>query len=324
MRALSWYVLFVSTFAPVAIAQRPSEPEWIERAKNELPKVWERYLQVANRLDSTCEVQTAKLAGRERTRPFTPFTRQVWAIRCGECGLWEEARTSQDDTTPAVPVLQCDNPDYHFALTKGRNGYALLDYAIGKRQLPLSRQGGLPHEGAYSELRGAQDAVTGANQHELKELRWDRTKQLVHLKYTYSLGDSRVTNELWLDPEKDWRTIERRGETQSAVFTDVYTYGITIEGLEFPTKVVSQTRYKVDNAPPDFEAVARVLSLKVTAKELNDFRLSAFGLPEPADVRPVPPKTPRSLWFIGAAVLLAILSFVFRYLARRRESASQT
>lgn len=320
---MSLFVLATLALSSVAGAQPPIEPEWRERAKKEFQQVWDQYLKVANRLDATCEGQTAKLPGPDRARPFQSSTRRVWTIRCGECGLWEEVRTTPSDTAPAVPVLQCDNPDYHFAVTKGRNGYALLEYAVGKRQLPLAQQGGLPHEGAYSELRGAIFAINGTNQHELKELRWDPAKQLVYMKYAHPIGDTRATIELRLDPEKNWRTVERRAETPSAISTDVFTFGIVLEGFEFPTKVVSQARFKVDNAPPDFETTARVLSLKITDKEPNDFRLRAFGLPEPADVPPVPPKTPRATWFIAAAALLVALSFAFRYLARRRERASQ-
>lgn len=54
----------------------------------------------------------------------------------------------------------------------------------------------------------------------------------------------------------------------------------------------------------------------------SDFRLSAFGFPEPMGAPPLPPS--RSwLWLLVAAVAAAALAILFAWLKRRRTLASQ-
>lgn len=52
------------------------------------------------------------------------------------------------------------------------------------------------------------------------------------------------------------------------------------------------------------------------------FWLSHYGLPEPVGVTPPPKKTPRSLLFIGGAVVCAALAVVFMWLANRRRNVA--
>jgi hypothetical protein len=56
---------------------------------------------------------------------------------------------------------------------------------------------------------------------------------------------------------------------------------------------------------------ARLIAVKLTEKTAADFRLSAFGLPEPIDF-PAPAKSRWYLWVLGAAGVCGALAWFFR------------
>jgi hypothetical protein len=60
------------------------------------------------------------------------------------------------------------------------------------------------------------------------------------------------------------------------------------------------------------------LKIAKTTKAPGDFRLSAFGLPEPVEF-PQERRVLTYVWVLAAAGVCAILAAVFRYLARRRQ-----
>jgi hypothetical protein len=232
--------------------------------------------------------------------------------------LWQQTRTVEGSKAPPGTRLECDNADYNFTLTEGPTGYSLADYSLGPRKLPLTRQGGLPHEGAFAFLGNALGAVAGGGKYELKALAWNAPKGLLHIGYTYAIDGSPVVNDIWVDPERNWRVVESRGETKSGVFTEVYSYGHSVGGMDFPTGFQNQTHYKVSPAPPDLEITGKVISVAIADKEPKDFRLSAFGLPEPMDVAAPPKQTPRYVWFLAAAGMFGALAIGCRYLVRRQ------
>jgi hypothetical protein len=87
--------------------------------------------------------------------------------------------------------------------------------------------------------------------------------------------------------------------------------------MEFASGEKLQTIFKIAKAPPGSEITVRVLSLTLTDKTPDDFRLSAFGLPEPADAT-LPTKPTRwYLWLLVAAGVCAALAFGFASLRRR-------
>lgn len=317
-------LLSAALAGPLFAADTPAiDPAWRERALTDGRAAHERYLELSERLEVVSEVSYAARPGSSGARPFQASTRRVQTVRAGDCMFREETRTAEGPKAPPETRLECDNADYHFTLAKGRAGYSLADYSLGPRKIPLTRQSaGLPHETAFAELGNALEAIAGGGKYELKVLAWDKTKGLLRIGYTYTIDGPPVVNDLWVDPEHNWRVVESRGETKSGVFTDVYSYGHSVGGLDFPTGFKNHSHYKVNPAPPDLEITGKVISVAVADREPKDFRLSAFGLPEPVDAPP--PRHSRTGWFVSAAVALAVLALGFGYLARRRAKSAST
>ena len=91
-----------------------------------------------------------------------------------------------------------------------------------------------------------------------------------------------------------------------------------VGGMEFPTGLKGLTTYKVAKAPPNLVITGRVISLQLTDKTSDDFRLSAFELPEPVDAPPHPRPTLWYLWIMAAAGLFAAMAVGFAYMRRRQ------
>ncbi len=97
---------------------------------------------------------------------------------------------------------------------------------------------------------------------------------------------------------------------------------MTIGGVQFPTEYKSRSSYFVEGVPNGGETeTVTLISLKLTDKRPADFRLAAFGLPEPIDVAP-PPESKWYLWVLAAAGACAALAWLLRYRHRRAQRAA--
>jgi hypothetical protein len=316
-----WLAFLVPTVSAAADPPPSIDPVWRERVRTEGRAAFEKYVEAAKRLDVLAEMRYDKKPGASvgvGKAPYRPQTMREWTVRLDDNMIRERIRIRDGDTDPPQPYLDCDNVNYYFRLQKRPNGYALVEYELGQRKPPLKDQGGGMHEYAHSSWLRALKAVDDVDKHTLRVIRWDESRKLLRIAYTAPVGDETANNEILVDPEHEWRVVESRGETKNGGFTDVVSYGIPILGLEFPTGFRSVSTYKVEQGPPDLEITGRVISLKVTDKRPEDFRLSAFGLPEPVDAPPLPKHTPLYVWFLAGAAVLGLLAIGFRYLARQR------
>lgn len=331
-RARWWVALFLALACDgVAYPQggEAVDPAWLVKARTEIKALYGKYQALSPRLEAECEYRSDKAPGSVGTIPFRPHTRRERTVRLGDNIILEQTRIL--DGAPNRPQirLQCDNSDYHFTLSKSREDapYALVEYAPGKRKLPLINQGsaqGWQNQG-FSYLHAALGAIENDGKHTLRALQFEDAKGLLRIEYTTAAGDSSIIkDQIYVDPTHGWRVVERQVETPSASGTDRWNYGVTVGGLEFPTEFKNQTTYKVAKAPPNMEITGRLINLKVTDKTPDDFRLSAFGIPEPVDVAPPPKRTRWYLWLLVAAGACAALSFGFAYLRRRRRQARST
>jgi hypothetical protein len=84
--------------------------------------------------------------------------------------------------------------------------------------------------------------------------------------------------------------------------TDRYTSRIHESGRVLSSEFVINSQYEKRKAPE------------------SEFRLSAFGLPEPVETTPQKKTVPIYIWFLVAAASSAVFAAVFRYLARRKRS----
>ena len=315
-----------AVFVLVAVANpadgQSVDPNWHAKAKAGIKTTLEKYAKVSQRLEETSEFRYDKAPGPTGTFPFHPHTRRDRIVRLGTDILQERSKTEDGEPKKQQFSLTCENGDYHFELGKTRqdSDYAFLGSALGKAKYPLADQESGVHSSAFSYLRQALGAIEGDGKYILQALRFDDAKGLLRIDYSQPLDDKRIDNQLYVDPSLAWRVVEHRVETPSLVGTQHWTYGTTVGGLEFPTGMKDLITYKVAKAPPNMEITGRVLSIQLTDKTPADFRLTAFGFPEPAGVAPLPKPTPRYVWILAAAGACAALAVGFAYLRRRSQA----
>ncbi len=315
--SIVWLTLTVAS--PLLAADAPAiDPLWRERIRTEGRATHERYVALTKRLEIHSETHFARQAEARGTVPFQPSTRRLRTVRVGDNMIWYETRVADGAKTPPETQVQCDTDDYHFTLTKGASGYLLANYAPGSRKLSLIQQGGVPGLDFISELGETFDAVASTGKYRLKALAWDKSKELLHIQYTVQVSDSQATVDDWVEPKHSWRPVERRVETKSGVFTNRLSYGHLVDGLDFPTVHKNHSHYKVNPAPPDLEITSQITSVAISDKEPRDFRLTAFGLPEPVDAATRPKETPRYVWFLIAAAAFGMIAIGLRMAVRGR------
>lgn len=300
------------------------DPVWRAKAQTEGQAAYEKYLALVPRLEEVSECCAVRLdGGTGAGGGFSPHTRRERAVRLGDCMLVDRVRIY--DAEPSKPKirLECENPDYHFTLGKQREDapWALTDYGRGAGKNPLINQGFGQPSSVFSDLRDAISATAKDSKYTLRALRFDAAKGLLRIDFAFP-RQTPAEKQVTLDPSHDWRVVESRFETPNLIGTDQVIYGISVGGVTFPTEVKGTSKYKVAKAPPDFITTNRLISIKLTDKTPDDFRLPAFGFPEPEDV-PTPPKPTRwYIWIIAVAGVCAVLAFGFGYLHRRfRRSA---
>jgi len=305
-------------------AGRPTVAQaWVERVKTEGKAAYDKYAALALRLDETAEVKAKKIGTWSgKMQMFTGVRRERY-VRLGDHVILEKATLPDEkEDTPRYSV-ECDNPDYNFALGKtgGDRPYALRDYRLGARKLPLAAQSNIAaHDQAYSEIKHVLAAIDGTGDHALAGLRFDAGMRLLVADLRVKAKNSDIKITLIIDTTAGWRFAERRVDTKHAFGSSKFTYGKVIDGVArvaLPELIEEEVRYKSPDTSPDMSFTTRVLEVKVTDKTPADFRLSGFGLPEPADAPPPPPPPRWHLWLLGCAAITAVLAFGFAWLRRR-------
>jgi len=319
MRAIGrWYLALVAALCSGTAAHTRGgeaiDPIWLAKARTEVKEVSEKYKALAERLDEESEYRMDKVPGSIGKMPFNAHSGRRRVVRLGDNLMCEKIVTWDNEPNKVEIRLQCDNSDYYFTLNKTREDgpYALIEYGPGKRKRPLSQPS--LHDGAYYYLNNSLAAIDNHDKYALHKLRFDDAKGLLLVEYTDRAGNQIQT---YLDPSHNWRLVELRSETPSGIGTERWSYGITIDGLEFPTECTSLATYKSADFAPNVTLTIRLIRLGITEKTPRDFRLSAFDLPEPIDVAPLPRPTRWYLWIAAATLSAAALSILFAWLKRR-------
>jgi hypothetical protein len=321
-RCAAMFVALVSVGVARAEERAAIDPAWLDKARTEIKAVWEKYEALSLHLEEEGEIRSDKVPGSTGTLAvFRPQTRRERKVRLGDNVILEQVRILDDQPNKPQIRLECDNSDYAFTLGKSQEDspYALVEYAPGKRKLPLVRRGFAFVDFAFQSLHDALGAIENDGQHTLRALRFDETRGLLRIEFENVTQGITSQRALFLDPGQGWRVVEGRSESSYLVGTTRWTYGAVVGGIEFPTESKGLTTHKPGREhPPDFETTGRLIRLQLTDKTPADFRLSAFGFPEPVDVAPPPKPTPWYLWLLAAAGACAALSFSFAYLRRRQ------
>jgi hypothetical protein len=298
------------------------DPVWLAKASSEGKAAYQKYKALSLHMEEESSIEIKRASSSTEKAPLHPQSNRERIVRLGDNVFREQIRILDGLPKSCQIQLQCDNSDYHFTLrkTKEDSPYALVDYTQGGRKIPLSRQDpGLPNEMLH-HLRDALAAIENDGTYTLRGVRFDAMKGLLLIEFGEGAGNTAVEDQVYVDPNHDWRVVERRVKTPTLVSVDRWAYGVSVGGLEFPTEFKSSIKYKDAKAHPDMEIIEQLVSLKLTDKTPDDFRLSAFGLPEPVDVAPPAKPTRWYLWILVVAGVSAALSFGFAYWRRRRQA----
>jgi hypothetical protein len=323
-----WYVTVLVILGWTTVARSGDgqriDPAWADKAGTEIKRTLEKYKEIAAHLEEVSEVRYDKAAGPAGQIPFNPHTRRDCVIRLGDDMIVDQVHLFDKEPDKPQIRLQCDNGDYDFTLGKAKedSAYVLVTHGSGKRKLPLASQGGfgMMHGSISYQLMHALAAIEKDAKYTLRALRFDDAKSLLLIEYTSGKG---TTNRVYIDPARDWRVVETWVETPSLVGTDQYSYGEVVGGMTFPTEIKDQTTYKIAAAPPNLAITMRLVSIKLTDKTAADFRLSAFGLPEPMGMPPVSRGGSYwYIWFALAGFVCVGLGAWWRARIRRRPSMS--
>ena len=321
---LLWQFLIVNSnaFAYRILADtNPIDQAWLDKTRTEGKRYYDKYRDLFRRLEERAVIKSQQLPGDgARSVPFRGQVQRVWVAKLGDNILVERSREFDGDSKPQI-MLQCENSKYAFSLSKQfpKSEYTLISYNPGKESQQLKNGLSSIHEMVLDAFGQALRAVDGREGTQLRELRWDESKHLLRIVTSIVVGKGDVSpQELWLDPVHEWRVVEYRRETKSAVFTSHITYGSVIEGLTLPSGFLDTSEYKPGVPLSSMQIIGHVQSVGLTQRTEDDFLLSAFGLPEPVDVPPPTRAVPRYMWFILSAVGFGGAAALFRYLARRK------
>lgn len=300
-----------------ATSQEPTriDAAWLAKGNTDGVVNLAKYQELLGSLDETNEARPEPVADGGMRLMTTH------SVRLGDNTLFELGRFFVDAKQQPMISLECDNPDYYFGLQKSKQDgpFALTQYATGQRSVPLWRQAGGLHSEVYYHLKGAIAALAPDNRANLRVVRFDSASALLIVEYFQVRNNTPFTHQYMIDPSQGWIITQSRVESSKLLSVVDYTYGKVIDKLKFPTGSTISTTLKVKilNEPTFSRVVLRVLEIKRTDKVAADFRLSAFGFPEPVGLA-VPPRPTRwYIWIAAAAGVCGALALGFAYFRRR-------
>ena len=224
------------------------------------------------------------------------------------------------------------NDRYDFTIIdKGEGRYALSETEIYSNGLESPRcLLSFPYADAWggrTYLELAQDPET--NILSTREVKWREQRVTeVHLEYTYydrqAKQKKRGRGTYYFAPASGWVCVGERTDPEAGgeYYERVYTYDTTgAWAIPIRAELWSANEKKPEAKRLWVTEIEEFVS--IPKMDPAEFRLSAFGLPEPVGVEWKKP-TPRYLWFLVAAGAFVALAVGFRLLARRRTATAST
>jgi hypothetical protein len=311
-------------FPPSAVCLDQDQASLVERFLREAPPKWEQYLDFAKKLQGTTLGQEERGEGGE----WKPTSREV-VKRNERCSLKEWHLLSSGKRW-----VWGSNPQYSFQLRHQNNGWVLENYDLDKelrvgagtvsqdvRDVPLSPFNSLGRplsallqEPNFKVTRAEKQVIDG---HEFVRIHFESPCPLTQQAY-----HDIQAGVLLLDPEHCWciKELEIWRKMKSGVNDSMKSLYEYKEGSgKFPIL----TRRKLTAFSDKNVAVATV-EVRYDLEEVRnppgdeEFRLTAYGLPEPRGV--VWPKKASKwwLWFIGMGLASLILGAYAWHRHKRR------
>jgi hypothetical protein len=300
------------------------DPVWLERARTGVGTVFEQYVARPPSFEEVAEMRYENWP--PRGGPFRNRTIRMVTSRLGENSISETTTVYDDQKDKPKTTVVCSNGDYRFVVTREGvdSPHQLVKYEPGNPRANAP-SGGLGMY-AYDVLSSVRDAVAGREGTVLKALRWDDQRRLLNARLAVTAVRDGKPNtqdhDIWLDPDHQWRVVERTLTVPVSVTRIAVAYGEPVDGMPYPSQITESVSPQGADAGPAYQ-IRTELKRGKTTKVPGDFRLAAFGLPEPVEFQQNGPerRVRNYVWLgIGAAVCVA-LALGFRRLARRGRPA---
>lgn len=295
------------------------DPALLERIKVEARPIVARY-----RAQGAHSHESSVMKVHQAGKP--PRTVHVTQTRNGKLVLFEATTVIGNDVAGASTEIKGRNEDYHFSIARqaANAPFILMGYAANQPSDPIA--GSDLQAYAYHDVHFLLKAIDGEDGFTLKALHQDKDGALVRARYLRRLpGEKPMVSdvEFLMDSENQWRVVESIVRNSTNTCTTRMTYGQTLHGLAYPVELTTSTLTPGAAAKPP-SSVQVSLKVEPTSKRASDFRLSAFGLPEPVEYqRPGPTLNSTWLLLIGCGVCF-LAAVALRYLARHSQAAFET
>jgi hypothetical protein len=242
-------------------------------------------------------------------------------------GPGEKAGSDKPDQLPGV---YCTNSKYSFSLGRSKGEYAITDvsvHGVDKRLiLPFPAAPYADWQRGLSYAAVGADAETNVIAYRDAEWQGKPVKELL-TSYTYREPKTGKKTEIkcsyFFAPQDGWVCggvryyLEAAGK-QTTWLDWVYVYS---SNGSSPPSLKRMEKWTRDPSDPKGDKLKQTTEFSeyevVAAVPDEEFRLTAFGFPEPVGVvwhKPIP----RYIWFLVAAGGLGLCALVFRWLARRK------
>jgi hypothetical protein len=302
------------------------DQDWANKARAALPGLIERRLQLSAHLDEVNERLAAPQPGAPAGSMSSRFgTTIIETSRHGR-DLLVKTTTKPDDGSEEETLVLCRNEYYNFKLTKkGADGKYVLVAHSNDPPKGDWEAGRCAHLMMINPMRQFLKALESQDQHVLRHLAWDAKRSLVVAEYEARHDDPKRVFEYrcLFDPVRGWAPVEAVTKTWAGKFETRYDYGFDIEGLAFPSAEETKMSYHVTPAPQASVMRYEIHSLGPSHTTERDFRLTAFGLPEPTDAPPLPRSgLPTYVYILVGAAVCAALSLLFRHFAKRTQKVT--
>ncbi len=131
-----------------------------------------------------------------------------------------------------------------------------------------------------------------------------------------------------IDPASDWSVVESVGTTKLPEGTAETKHSFVtrnVNGLTLVTRHTQETIAQVPGKTVKTRIVSEFNPRLAAGPDSDEFTLARYGMPEPLNAAPPPPKpTPLYVWLLTAAGLFLLLAVGTRWLLRRRLRNTQT
>lgn len=236
----------------------------------------------------------------------------------------EELKKGSSKTPPTEKILGI-NPSYAFQMTRkvGAKEYTLEYIGPDRGNIEkyltamIAGHSGIP----WSFYKNLSSLVQDSGFHLQRITREQQEgKDIIKMVARYTPSDSKegaISDiDIIMDPGRHWCILSFSFRESWGRVIGTVDYGPDDQAFPVPVRYTMTQNYD-KGGQTVYETAFENWKYRRDGIPEKDFYLSAFGLPEPMGVKPLPPSR-NWLWLLAAAVGASALAFVFAWLKRRQ------